>query len=391
MMRRSFGIVLLVLLFLFEGTPSFGVSAELPSTYASWIDTINYYRQASGLNPIVEDKKLSTDVRKHLIYLTMSDPKYFTGKYVNRHYENPASPYYSVIVANNGQELSSTLTDAQSQSVDLWMASPFHAIGFMRQRLTRVGWALAYDPTTGFYDSGADLLEGPKPLKAKVITFPGKGSFSRMDTYRGESPDARDSCGVRGRTFTGMPIWVSLTSSPPRKMSATLVTPDGKTLSSPAQICIVNEFNIKTTDPVYGSMGKTIITTNHMVLMIPKDPLMAGVHKVSLSLNGRPKIAWSFTEIAQPAGISLAETSDPTSLSWDAPLSSPTNPTVGYDVLVADSTFKGIKTFSTPTNTFSTTGLSAGNYWVCVETVGKFRTGACPNYVGYTAGSKPLG
>ena len=228
MMRRTFGTVLLVLLFLFEGTPSFAGNVQLPSTYASWIDTVNFYRQASGLNPISENKQLSTDVQKQLTYLTMSDPKYFTGQYVNRHLENPASPYYSVVPANNGQELSSTLTDGQSQSVDLWMASPFHAIGFMRQKLASAGWALAYDPTSGFYDSGVDLLEGPNPIKAKVITFPGNGSFSRIDTYRGESPDARDSCGVHGRTFTGLPIWVSLTSSPARSMSAKIVTPTEK-------------------------------------------------------------------------------------------------------------------------------------------------------------------
>ncbi len=376
-------------LFLFEGTPSFGVSARLPSTYASWIDTVNYYRQASGLNPIVEDKQLSADVQRHLTYLTMSDPKYFTGKYVNRHLENPASPYHSVIAANNGQELSSTLTDAQSQSVDLWMASPLHAMGLMRQRLVKAGWALAYNSQSGFYDSGADLIEGPKPAKAKIITYPGNGSYSRMDTFRGESPDSRESCGAKGSTFTGMPIWVSLPLSPPKKMSAQVITPAGKKLLSPTQLCIVNEFNMKTTDPVYGSTGKAIIRANHMVLIIPKMPLTPGLHKVSLSLSGRPKIAWSFTEIAPPAGIAITATNDPTSIGWALAPSAVANPTVGYDVLVADSTFKGVKTFSTTTNSFSTTGLSAGKYWICVRTVGMYRSGDCPSYTMYMAGVTP--
>lgn len=388
-MRRTFGVVLLALLVLIEVTPSFGGSIQLPSTYASWVDTVNYYRQSSGLSPITEDKSLSAAVQKHLTYLTMSDPKYFTGRYVSRHLENPASPYYSISGANSGQELSTTLTGSQSQSVDLWMASPFHAMGFMREGLQKVGWASAYSPRTGFYDAGADVLDRLKPRRTKIVTFPGNGSYSRMDNFPGESPDPRESCGVNGKIFTGLPLWVSLKATPPRSMSAEIITPARRKLSSRTQLCIVNEFNMKTTDPIYGSAGKAIVRADHMVMIIPKDPLTPGLQRVSLSLTGHPKISWSFTVIARPADIALTTMDDPTSISWDAPLSLPANPTVGYDVLVADSTMKRIETFKTTTNTFSTTGLSAGNYWVCIRAVGKYRNGDCPNYFGYKAGKNP--
>lgn len=386
-MRRTFGVVLLALVLLLEGTPSYGGSVQLPSTYASWIDTINYYRQASGLNPITEDKSLSAAVQKHLTYLTMSDPKYFTGPYVSRHLENPASPYYSISGANSGQELSTTLTDSQSQSVDRWMASPFHSMGFMREGLQKVGWASAYSPRTGFYDAGADVLHRLKSRRTKIVTFPGNGSYSRMDNFPGESPDPRESCGVNGKTFTGLPLWVSLKATPPRSMSAEIITPAGRKLSSRTQLCIVNEFNMKTTDPIYGSAGKAIVRADHMVLIIPKDPLTPGLQRVSLSLIGHPKVAWSFTVIARPADIAFSPTDNSTSISWAAQPLQATNPIIGYEVLVGGPTFKKIETFRTTTTTFSTTGLSAGNHWVCVKAIAKYRSGECPNFTSYSVKS----
>ncbi|HEY3292298.1 MAG TPA: hypothetical protein VGJ85_01520, partial [Candidatus Nanopelagicaceae bacterium] len=60
------------------------------------------------------------------------------------------------------------------------------------------------------------------------------------------------------------------------------------------------------------------------------------------------------------------------------------NPTLGYDVLVGDTTLKKIEIFRTTATTFSTAGLNAGNYWVCVRTVARYRSGDCPNFYSYT-------
>lgn len=386
-MRRTFGVGLLLLLFLFQGAPSFGGDIQLPSTEASWIQTVNYYRQASGLSAVNEDKNLSANVQKHLTYLTMSDPKFFTGQYVSRHLENPASPYYSTAGANSGQELSSNLTNDPSLSIDSWMAAPFHAMGLMREGLSKVGWASAYNARSGFYDSGADVLDGLKVHRTKIITFPGNGSVSRMDNFPGESPDPRESCGANSRSYTGLPLWVSLTSKPPHQMSAQIVTPTGEVLSSQSQLCVVSEFNMKTSDPIYGSAGKAILRNDHMVLIIPKEPLAAGLQTVSLSLQGRPKISWSFTVIARPPEIAFNSTENSASISWTAPPLQAANPTLGYEVLVGDATLRNIQSFKTTTTTFSTTGLSAGSHWVCVKAIARYRSGECPSFVFYSTKS----
>lgn len=384
-MRRAWGVGLLLLLLL-QGTPSFGSETQIPSSDASLMDTVNFYRTASGLSRVTEDKQLSAAVKKHITYLTMSDPKYFTGKYVSRHLENPASPYYTLEGSRSGQEMTSTLTNEQSHAVDLWMAAPFHAMGFMREGLRKVGWASAYNPQSGFYDTGADVLAGLRLRRTKIITFPGNASYSRIDEFQGESPDPREACGSGYRTFTGLPIWVSLTSRPPHQMSAQIATPSGAVLSSGREICIVNEFNMKSSDPIYGPAGKAIVRNDHMVLMIPKDPLTPGLQKVSLSLHGKPKISWSFTVIARPPGIALTTTENANSISWDSLRGvQPENPTTGYDVLVGDSTLKKIEVFRTSSTTFSMASWSAGNYWVCVRAVARYRNGDCPNFVSYTA------
>jgi len=169
-------------------------------------------------------------------------------------------------------------------------------------------------------------------------------------------------------------------------MNAEIITPLGRKLSSRTQLCIVNEFNMKTTDPIYGSAGKAIIRADHMVLIIPKDPLAPGLQKVSLTLAGHPKISWSFTVIPRPADIALTTANDSNSIVWQAPPIQVVNPVLGYEVVVADSSMKKFETFRTATTTFSTANLSPGEHWVCVKAVGKYRSGDCPNFTSYTAG-----
>lgn len=388
-MRRTFGVILLILFVYLQGSPTLAGSLALPSSDANLIQTLNYYRQSSGLSPLVESKNLSSAVKKHITYLTMTDPKYFTGRYVSRHLENPASPYYTVQGSRSGQELTTTLTGDQSKAVDQWMSAPFHAMGFMREGLSKIGLASAYNPQSGFYDVGADVLDGSNFHRTKIITFPGNGSYSRVDNFPGESPDPREACGANSQSFRGLPIWVSLTSRPPHQMSAQIVTQAGAVLASRNQLCIVNEYNMKSSDSVYGPAGVAIVRFDHMVLIIPKEPLTPGLQKVSLSMHGRPTISWSFTVIPRPPDIALTTASDSNSIVWQAPPVQAENPTLGYQVVVTDSAMKKFETFRTSTTTFSIANLSPGKHWVCVRAVGKYRNGDCPNFTSYTAGLNP--
>lgn len=379
-MRRVLGILLCLVFLLAPGTPSNAEGILLPGSDATWLETLNYYRFSSGLNPVSEDPALSANVNKHVIYLSSSDPKFFTGQYVSRHSENPASPYYTAAGSHSGQEITATLIPNQFQSVDMWMGAPFHAMGFMREGLHTAGWASSYNARTGFYETGADILSGLKQSRTRIIKFPGSGSYSRMDSYVGENPDPRESCGTGWRNFVGLPIWVSLLKSPSHRMSAQLTTPSGQVVKSRSELCVVNEYTMKSSDPIYGSAGKAIIKADHMVLIIPKNKLAPGLQNVSLLIGGKRRIAWSFTVIAPPPVLKWTTSPDPMEITWNAPPTQPANPTVGYDVLVGDSALKKFQSYRTTTTAFPTSSVRPGNYWVCVKVIAKYRDSACLSF-----------
>lgn len=379
-MRRIIGLALTVVFIISQGTPSYAGQNLLPGSDATWLATMNYYRVSSGLKPVTEDPKLSANVAKHMTYVTLSDPKYFTGKYADLHLENPASPYYSAAGAHTAQDISTSSIPNQFESIDMWMAAPSHALGLMREGLYTAGWGSAYSVRTAINYTGIDIFAGLKPGRTKEIMFPGNGSYSRMDSYTGESPDSRQDCGSNWRSYSGLPIWVSLLKSPPTKMSAQLTTPSGNVLKSQSQLCIVDEFNFKSSDRVYGSTGKAIIKAGHMVLLFPKAKLEAGLQNVTLLLGGTRKISWSFTVIAAPAALSWTSTTNPTQINWIAPPATTTNPTVGYDVMVGDSHLKKFQDFSTTLTDFPTASLTPGSYFVCVKVVGTYRDGTCTNF-----------
>ena len=365
---------------------AFGQTNMLPSMDAGWLVNLNYYRTAAGLKPITEDKILSASVKKHMIYLVKSDPQYFVGAYLNRHSENPASPYYTPEGARSGNELTSNTSANAAEAIDSWMQAPFHALGLLREGLKSVGFDMEFNATTGQYEFGMDIFGNLKNQRTKMVIFPGKGSFSRQDHFQSESPDSRQACGPNWKNFTGLPLWVSLLTSPPPQMTAQLITPSGKVLKSSRDLCIVNEKNFITSDRVNGASGKTIITAGHMVLIIPKSSLAPGMQRVSLTMKGKPTIAWSFKVIGPPPTITWSAT--PTAITWDNPVAQPQNPITGYEVMFSDVTLKVFQSFRTTTNSFETVNIVPAQYFVCVRAIGRYRSGTCSVFTAFTV--KPI-
>jgi hypothetical protein len=374
-MRRTSAIIIMIMGLLVSNTSAFGQSNTLPNMDAGWLVNLNYYRTAAGLKPITEDKILSASVKKHMIYLVKSDPKYFVGAYINRHRENPASPYYTPEGARSGNELTNSASSSEAAAIDSWMQAPFHALGLLREGLTSVGFDSEYNATTGLYEFGMNIFGNLKSERTKNVLYPGKGSFSRLDQFQSESPDPRQACGLSWKIFNGLPLWVSLLAAPPAQVSAQLITPSGKVLKSGGDLCIVDEQNFITSDRVNGVSGKTIITAGHLVLLIPKRPLAPGMQKVSLMMKGRATIAWSFTAIGAPPPITWSATS--TTITWSKPVAQLQNPITGYEVIFSDVTLKVFQLFRTTTTSFETVNLVPAQYFVCVRAIGKYRSGTC--------------
>jgi hypothetical protein len=356
-----------------------------PSPSAGWLETMNFYRTSSGLKPVSESQTLTGGVLSHVTYLAKTDPLLISGRYLNRHTENPQSPYATRagITAGAGN-LTSASTSTESEPIDEWMSAPFHAVALLRENLRTTGFAEAFNANRGEYEQGLSVLSGLVSAKrTKNILFPGPNSKVRLNVFPGEYPDSRESCGSNWKQYQGVPIWASLTSTPLRALTATLVTPSGAVLSAKRGICIVDKWNFKTSNHVYGTTGKAIIAANNLVIIFPKGPLVAGNYRVKISSPGRHNIGWSFAAIAPlPSQILLTfpTPADPHLYTWHAVTGSPDDTVIGYEVIVTNKIGLPPQTFNVTGTSFDDSAVTVGAHLLCVRATGTTRYSPCAWY-----------
>ena len=379
-------LAMLLVLFLIPQVRATAAPISVPSKEAGWLETLNYYRLSSGVDPVTENPAQSAAALKHSIYLAKSDPKYFSGQYLNPHTENPSSPYYTLEGANSGTNLTSI--GRESDAIDSWMQAPLHAIGLLRDNLKTTGYATALNERTGVYHTGLDVINGLVGQRKKIITFPGDGSSTRLYKFTGESPDPRESCGKDWKEFRGLPIFASFLSSPSRDITGKVVTPSGNTLSPGTDLCIVSEYSWVSTDPVI-SYGIEIIRGEHMVLVIPKSPLAAGKHSVTLSGSGMAPLNWSFTVLPQLPEIQFKTDMSEEKIYWDSIVASELDPVVGFTVVSRNRASNQSNDYHTKETFLQTTDWPTGDYWVCVKVRSRSSESECSLLWGYTIDRKP--
>lgn len=256
------------------------------SPAAGWLETLNWYRAASGLPTVTENTSWNAGIAAHLRYLKLTPPSYRTGEYANAHTENPRSPYYTPEGDAAGRSSNLTFySDSERGAVDDWMAAPFHAIGLLRPHLQSVGFAR--DPSTSY--AGLDVLRGltgSSPRSTPVV-FPGPDSATHLTAFGGESPNPLETCGYPS---AGLPLIALLPEVPSPGTTAELV--DDKNVSH--EVCVVTEHNYVSSDPVYGSTGRAILQGDHAVLVIPRRPLASGRYSARLRQPSRSDVAWWF-------------------------------------------------------------------------------------------------
>ena len=354
----------MVLGLMLSPTPIVANPIAVPSKDAGWLETLNYYRLSSGVEPVTENPISSTNAMKHSIYLAKSDPKYFTGIYENPHTENPESPYYTKEGANSGTNL--TYTARESDAIDSWMQAPLHAIGLLQDNLKTTGYATAINDRTGGAHTGLDVINGLVGSRRKVITFPGDGAIVRLNKFEGESPDPRESCGKDWENFRGLPVFASLISTPPRDITGKIVTPDGKTLLPGDDLCVVTQYSWVSTNRVI-PYGNQIMAGEKLVLLIARSPLSPGEHSVSVSGTGISSLNWSFTVLPPLPKVVHTFDIDKRLISWN-PVTVPAPSLIaGYTVIARDRASNKSKEYKTKDLSVSTVDWTAGEYWICVQ------------------------
>jgi len=246
-----------------------------PSLSAGWLETLNWYRTASGMKTVSLDSTLAKSIESHLKYLIKTDKVLRSGAYSSPHAENPASPFYTTEGESAGKA-SNIITEGSADeneagAIDGWMAAPFHAVGNLREGLKSTALAMATAENDRTY-WGLNVIAGlsPSATRTKNILFPGDGSTVRLSRFESESPDPREGCAGDIRNYSGLPIFASLLKDPTKDVSAELIDVNGKALTGD-ELCVQTQYTFKSTDTVMGPSGAKAFSGDNLVIIIPRS------------------------------------------------------------------------------------------------------------------------
>lgn len=284
---------------------------------ATWLETVNAWRSASGLAAVTEDTTFSAGDLAHSTYIVE------TGDF--SHVEDPGAvppdpptnPWYSDAGNAAGQAgniaASSDATKTDRQFVEQWITAPFHAAGILDPVLQTSGFGSYRRDTATPYPAAAtlDVLRGRTGVAPATATvFPGDGStlpVAQQAYTGGESPDPLSPCpGYNpgsGPISTGTPLFALLPNAPTATtLTATVTRDDNVAVES----CAYDETSYTNPDANDQTLGQQVLATRHQVVVVPKAPLVQGsVYSVSISVTysgdpGPTVTTWSFTADSVP-------------------------------------------------------------------------------------------
>jgi hypothetical protein len=179
-----------------------------PVASGPWLDRLNSWRSATALPILSENPLWSTGDYDHALYMVKND--------LVTHYEVPGVPYYTAAgdtaSRNSNIEVSSSTSTTDVQSIDWWMAAPFHAMNMMDPRLMQTGFGSYREVKSGWQAGFAlDTIEGNSFSGGQYpVYFPGNGSTEPLTTYGGgEFPDPLQACSGYSAP-TGLPVFIEV-------------------------------------------------------------------------------------------------------------------------------------------------------------------------------------
>lgn len=285
-MRSSLrGLLLLVLAATVAVSSASPASAfETPAPQPSsnrWLAVVNYYRATAYLPRVSEDDALSRGARKHAEYMVRND-------YIG-HSEDPRNPFFTN--AGNEAGMSSNVAGwwgsevTNRDFVEMWMVGPFHAVGILRPHLKRVGFGVAHDNTGMTSAAALDVIHGLRytDRSDKPVVWPGHGTTQPLSRYTGgEYPNPLSSC--RGYAApSGVPIIVQFPTAV-RRPSVSFTAAGGESLPA----CAVDATSYQNPDAGAETLGRSLLASDNVVLVIPKAPLAPGKsYVVKVTSGGR--------------------------------------------------------------------------------------------------------
>lgn len=274
---------------------SSGCSPTVLPTGGSWLEYVNFYRDTACLPHVAEDLAMSDGDQKHARYIVKND--------ILQHDEDPANPWYTPegrTAAQQSNLAASTSTSASDVwAFDTWMQAPFHAVGLLDPKLDRVGYGSYHESDGGLQTGvGVNVIAGRNfaATPAYPVIWPAQGMTVPIRLHWGESPSPLTSC-PGYQSPSGLPVIVQFgDGSLTPVVSASSFSNQGTSLEH----CVFSEETYTHPDSAQQSLGRSILNSRDAVVLIPRQPLLAGqTYTASLTVNGQT-YAWSFTISVNP-------------------------------------------------------------------------------------------
>src|ERR1700694_1238510 len=271
-------LVLAVLPILPAAAPAHSHPAMTLAAGVPWLDEFNAWRANTGTSILTEESTYSAADVLHATYMVQ------TGQVT--HGESTAYPQYTlagdIAAQNSNIFVSSSTSTTDVQSIDWWMAAPFHAMAMMDPRLTTTGFGSYRSTAYSSWNMGAavNVGQGMTGPGQYPVFFPGNGTTEPLTSYSGnEFPNPQLAC----PGYTGLPLFIEVGANV-NTTAGPVHTFTGNGL--PLTHCVIDSTNATYTGYLKWRGG---------VIVFPQAPLQNGVtYAVTLTVNGLP-YTWSFT------------------------------------------------------------------------------------------------
>ena len=288
------------------------VVAETPgvaSSSVSWLDSLNDYRARVDVPPVKEDPVLSRGCLAHARYL-MTNYRQMLGEGhlpgALFHFEDKSKPGYSFegLKAAQASDVvyqprsTSSQAELMAEAIEWWLSGPFHRPELVSPDLKRAGFG-QYCQGKGcisVLNTISDSVLAPPGgrLLARPIEVPPDGATVKLPTFGGEWPNPVSSC--RGYAQSAQAITIQLGTHVAAKLGdASLTQTTGDAKGTRVATCVYDSDSYTNPDSGGQAKGREVLEGFGEVVMMVRDPLIAGeTYRVAMTVNGK-SYTWSFT------------------------------------------------------------------------------------------------
>jgi hypothetical protein len=272
---------------------------------SAWLDELNRWRQAAGLQPVSENVELSDGSRQHAEYLlenagaggaAVASAGMAMGAAM--HGETPGSPGFSeegAQAAVGGRHVAGVMQTAdialgqrnQKGDIDSLLTTAFHRLSLLAP------WAEAagYGKVGEFPQRVAALvLPGRQGRDANLLVrFPPDGSKVPFDAMRGQEwPNSLAGC-PGYQLPVGLPVTLQVVQ--PANLASYSIT--DQTTGDKLEACAFDALTYENPDPAEQAYAHQALSSFKAIVLIPRYPLQPG-HQYQVAIEAGSDYRWSF-------------------------------------------------------------------------------------------------